>query len=358
MRKQDFSEPSFKLLGLEPSTTYEVKILVKNSSSYKFSGCECCFSTTPASAEAFSQVYESLKTLDVVDLTALDSQGTSNLKRFLNEVGTSGDQLELSLNVRGKRQRTSAKLAKSGDLVQLDDGQNVFLPFEASGTNQSITATLEDQTLVIVYDEVLDRVIVDGIPHNFGESVRIGRKKIIITRGSLVLLFEDNDLETFAYDGLQAEVESAGTFAVGDTVCGSTSLIKAKAASGNTVIETSSHVRGTSGSATVTEIGRFECSADSLIETGTVSWSVLGDGASKKTIDANASRLQVTSESVSQTLTTEFDSDGVHFDSSDSGIYFGTSKQFRLKYVEGEESLCFQHLNGGSYVTKAAFTDD
>lgn len=116
---------------------------------------------------------------------------------------------------------------------------------------------------------------------------------------------------------------------------------------------------------TTNEITRVVHSVDEASDFATLSMGVLHtDAAANKFIEPTVQLSSTTTIISAQdaddiTRSAFFESAGLSFDNNDSAVYFGASKQFRIKFSDGSPSyLQVQSSDGaGGYVTKTEFSD-
>ena len=122
-------------------------------------------STTKTTLANILANYDSSSYIDEngdIDLTSLNSLTLSVLGEFLNELFTTGDDVNLSLGGGGV---TKAKFLQRGGTAQLEEGASIAIPFIVSaGASQTATLTLSDMVtnVTVDYDETTNQISVDG----------------------------------------------------------------------------------------------------------------------------------------------------------------------------------------------------
>ena len=177
------AELSHSIGNLQPGTTYTVYLYYTTSSA---TPSILIGSTTKTTLANILANYDSSSYIDEngdIDLTSLNSLTLSVLGEFLNELFTTGDDVNLSLGGGGV---TKAKFLQRGGTAQLEEGASIAIPFIVSaGASQTATLTLSDTVtnVTVDYDETTNQISVDGgtTYYSSGESFVLDGKKVTIS---------------------------------------------------------------------------------------------------------------------------------------------------------------------------------
>lgn len=310
-------------------------------------------------------LYDSMKE-SIIDVASMDAAGVSEMKKFLYEYGTTGDLLRVNVSFDdSKKFVTDAVFLEDGaNLSTLDT--NVFLPFEGVPDAQDIIISSSK------FEFVDDKVIVDGLEVGFGSPFIVGGRRVVLAKGSVVLLLEDSLVRVFPEEGVQSEIIlNDGTLAVGDVMTTGIFQLEEKSVEDqfNSSPDTSivSYVffhdvstdQRTCVSKRTHTVNFLQTEGSSLLDLGYL------DGAVEKVLDYGSSSVGI--RSISPTSHSEsvatIDVDGLSFSSNESAVVFhpnpnlGGLSEFRIKYDENSDTVVIQHLDqtSGEYVTKREF---
>lgn len=304
-------------------------------------------------------LYDSMRD-SIIDVASMDPAGVVEMKKFLYEYGKTGDLLRVNVSF-----DTSTTKTFVADAVFLEDGAslptldtNIFLPFEGIPDAQDITISSSK------FQFVNDKVVVDGQEVDFGSPFVVGGRRVVLAKGSIVLLLEDSLVRVFPEEGVQNEIiVNDGTLAVGDVMTtGIFQLEKKEESDSGSTPSTSLtsyvffHDASTDQRTCVskrTHIVDFsQTSASSLIDLGYL------DGTLENVLDYGTSSVGIRSVSTggNESIAT-IDVDGLSFSSNDSAVILGSLAEFRIKYDDNTDTIQIQHLNvnSGDYVTKREF---
>ena len=305
-------------------------------------------------------LYDSMRD-SIIDVASMDSAGVLEMKKFLYEHGQTGDLLRVNVSLdSGPNPKTFV-----ADAVFLEDGAkiptldtNIFLPFEGVPDAQDIMISSSK------FQFVDDKVVVDGEEVEFGSPFVVGGRRVVLAKGSVVLLLEDSLVRVFPEEGVQNEIiVDDGTLAVGDVMTtGIFQLEKKEESDSGSTPSTSLvsyvffHDASTDQRTCVAKrthtVNFSETSASSLIDLGYVG------GTLEKVVDYDTSSVGIRSVSTEgKESVATIDVDGLSFSSNDSAVILGSFSEFRIKYDEGTDTVQIQHLDdvSGQYVTKREF---
>lgn len=308
-------------------------------------------------ADELRLLYESMRD-SIIDVASMDALGVLEMKKFIYEFGKTGDMLRVNVSLGVSSSETFVT-----DAVFVEDGAhvtnldtNVFLPFE--GVPDARDITISSST----FQYVDDKVFVDGQEVELGSPFMVGGRRVILAKGSVVLLLEDSLVRVFPEDGVQSEiVVNDGALAVGDvTTTGIFQLEEKMASDQGSNPDTSIvsyvffHDESTDQRTCVLKrthtVDFMQTEAQSLVDLGYVG------GTLEKVLDYGTQSVGIRSVSSvggSESVAT-IDVDGLSFSSNDSAVIIG---DFRLKYDEMSDTVQVQHFDAtsGEYVTKREF---
>lgn len=310
-------------------------------------------------------LYDSMKD-SIIDVASMDAAGVVEMKKFLYEYAKTGDLLRVNVSFDPSNTKTFV-----ADAIFLEDGasiptldSNIFLPFEGISDSEYQDITISSSK----FEFVNDKVVVDGKEVDFGSPFVVGGRRVVLAKGSVVLLLEDSLVRVFPEEGVQNEIIlNDGTLAVGDvTTTGIFQLEKKEESDSGSTPSTSLtsyvffHDASTDKRTCVskcTHIVDFsQTSASSLVDLGYL------DGTLENVLDYGTSSVGIRSVSTSGNVVKEsiatIDVDGLSFSSNDSAVILGSFAEFRIKYDDNTDTIQIQHLNvnSGDYVTKREFS--
>lgn len=306
-------------------------------------------------------LYNSMRE-SIIDVASMDSAAVSEMKKFLYEYGTTGDLLRVNVSLDTGVNSSIKPKTFVADAVFLEDGAqvptldtNMFLPFEGVPDAKDITISSSK------FQFINDKVVVDGVPVDFGSPFVVGGRRVVLAKGSVVLLLEDSLVRVFPEDGVQSEIiVNDGTLAVGDVMTtGIFQLDKKEESDSGSTPSTSltSYVffhdastdQRTCVSRRTHTVDFLQTAASSLIDLGYV------DGTLEQVLEYDTSSVEIRSVSTEgKESVATIDVDGLSFSSNDSAVLLG---EFRMKYDEDTDTVQIQHLDvaSGEYVTKREF---
>lgn len=304
-------------------------------------------------------LYDSMKN-SIIDVASMDAAGVVEMKKFLYEYAKTGDLLRVNVSLgSSKTFVTDAVFLEDGASIPTFDS-NIFLPFEGSEYSEYQDITISSSK----FQFVNDKVVVDGQEVDFGSPFIAGGRRVVLAKGSVVILLEDSLVRVFPEEGVQNEIiANDGTLAVGDVTTSGIFQLKKKEESDSGSTPSTSltsfvffHDASTDQRTCVskrTHIVDFsQTSASSLIDLGYL------DGTLENVLDYGTSSVGIRSVSSSgnESIAT-IDVDGLSFSSNDSAVILGSLAEFRIKYDDQTDTIQIQHLdvNSGDYVTKREF---
>lgn len=307
-------------------------------------------------------LYESMRE-SIIDIASMDEQGVAEMKKFLYEFAETGDILRVTVKLGYEGEKNvvadTVFLENGAHLPTLDT--NVFLPYEGGSRR-------------VVYDDIIisshtfqfikNNVFVDGEEVVFGTPFMVGGRRVVLAKGSVVLLLEDTLVRVFPESGVQNEVIiNNGTVAVGDVTTtgvfqlGEMKQPSAQNQSSNPNTSNVSYVffldKSTDQRVCVLKrthmVDFMQTTAKSLLDLGYL------HGTLEKVLTYGTQETGIRSVSPGGTESVAtIDVQGLAFSSNESAIVIG---EFRLKYDEGSDAVHIQHLDkvSGEYRTKREF---
>jgi len=301
-------------------------------------------------------IYERLRG-GVIDISSMDEYTSRGFKEFITENGESGDVLRVNVEISNRNLNTEARLVKSGDTIYSStNDKNIYLPFGFKEENQWVKIQSGDKLETLKYDRDSETLVVEGDKHGFGESFVLGGRRVVLAKGSVVIVLEDSLPLVFPEEGVQEEVTlDAGTVAVGVTMATNFIQIRDMEASGDTSV--SSHVLmfdpSTDERLVATEINK---TVDESLSLGKCTWKTSGPTRTLvDTLDYDPSEVKIHSTVGTTLSSSHMDSTGLSFSSDDSSIFFGASSQVRMSYSDDNVLIQFKNNETGEYVTKTQF---
>ncbi|CAN0244307.1 unnamed protein product [Ectocarpus sp. 6 AP-2014] len=112
------------------------------------------------------------------DLSSIGTAALGLMDKYLNDLFTTGDTLELKV---GNKTKT-AKFVNRGSTVSVSDSTSLVAPFsDDGGSGQSFNMTLSDtSTVTVLYDETNNSVTINSTSYSPGESLVLDGKKVVV----------------------------------------------------------------------------------------------------------------------------------------------------------------------------------
>ncbi|CAM9702222.1 unnamed protein product [Ectocarpus sp. 6 AP-2014] len=171
-----------------------------------------------------------------------------------------------------------------------------------------------------------------------------------------MLVVEISDLTVFQHEGIQEEiVENRGAMAVGDVTTSSLNLVGAKAASGQTDLESFVYFHNDTTSESVC-ISEKSHAVDEHATKCTSTIKLGGDDGMQSCLQYGGDMVAITTASSSageRVATVDFD--GLSFDHDEAAVVIGPFLEYRIKYDDESDTLQIQHLEEGEYITKVEY---
>jgi len=332
--KCDQNDSSVVVVNLSPGTSYTMQLTLDDGTVVRDG-----FDTCPLSAPCLENLYASTLRADgVYDTTRFNKATHDVFMKHFSEVAL--------------------------DVV---DDSSLLLPFssENDGT-QAVTLRKGPEESTMVYDASCNSVAFRGALYAVGDKFEVFGKTVTVGDGSIVLVFSDVVAKVFPFTAAQAlsVVGTSGSSFMKNHSCNISNLIASKTTGAKGDTYSSCWVHDTDLS-TTDEVTRVVHTIDEDSNFGTMSMGVLHTDASANKFIEPAIQMTSTNTTISaqdsadQTRSAIFESTGLSFDSDESAVYFGASKQFRIKFTDGSPSfLQVQSSDGaGGYVTKTEFSD-
>ena len=361
--KCEDNERSIVVVNLSPGTCYTLRLTLTDGGVVQGE-----FETRPADAPCLENLYESTLGVDgVYDTTRFNKETHDVFVEHFSDIVQAGDRILAPVSLRGARKDILTKAVTDGASVELVDDSSLFLPFSTGNDSvQTVTLTRGAEESTVAYDASSNSVCCGGVSYGLGETMEVLGKVVTVGDGSIVLVFEDVVAKVFPFSAAVAlsVVGTRGSSFMKNQVSNTSSLIASKTTGAKGETFSSCWVHDTDAT-TTSEITRVVHSVDEDSNFATLSMGVLHTDASSNKFIEPAVQLSSTGTTISAqdsndaTRSAFFESAGLSFDSDDSAVYFGASKQFRIKFSDGSPSyLQVQSSDGaGGYVTKTEFSD-
>lgn len=172
--KTGFSDLEVTVRNLNPDTEYTFRLYSKaGPSPYQFQH-ETTVTTLTNSASSYDVT--SFGSQGRFDLTTLDTTSVKFMSGVMNELFTTGDEIEIPVTGRGTKK---SKFVNTGANVNISDSEALVAPFtKDAGAGQAVQLTLSDSTIVALsYDEVTEAITVGSTAYTTGESFVLDGKK-------------------------------------------------------------------------------------------------------------------------------------------------------------------------------------
>lgn len=361
--KCDETENSVVIVNLRPGTCYTLQLTLRDGSCLHGE-----FETCPASAPCLENLYRSTRREDgVYDTTRFDKATHDVFVSHFSEIVRAGDKILAPVSLRGARKDILTKAVTDGTTMDIVDESSLFLPFsDTRDSVQTVTLRRDSEETTMAYDASCNSVCYRGASYAVGETMEVFGKMVTVGDGSIVLVFSDVVAKIFPFSAAVAlsVVGTRGSSFMKNQVANTSSLIASKTTGTKGDTSSSCWVHDTDLS-TTDEITRTVHTVDEDSNFATLSMGVLHTDASSNKFIEPTIQLSSTSTTISAqdgndaTRSALFESTGLSFDSDESAVYFGASKQFRIKFSDGTPSfLQVQSSDGaGGYVTKTEFSD-
>ena len=359
----DQNENSVVIVNLAPGTSYTLKLTLTDGA-HLYGEFETC----PTHSPCLENLYLSTRRQDgVYDTTRFDKATHDVFVSNFSEIVRAGDKILAPVSLRGAKRDILTKAVTDGTTMEIVDDSSLFLPFsEKKDTMQTVTLRRDSEETTMAYDPHCNSVCYRGASYGVGETMEVLGKMVTVGDGSIVLVFSDVVAKIFPFSAAVAlsVVGTRGSSFMKNQVSNTASLIASKTTGAKGDTSASCWVHDTDLSTTA-EITRMVHTVDEDSNFATLSMGVLHTDASSNKFIEPTIQLSSTSTTISAqdsadtTRSALFESTGLSFDSNDSAVYFGASKQFRIKFSDGSPSfLQVQSSDGaGGYVTKTEFSD-
>ena len=367
--KCEEGDAAFVIVNLEPSSTYNVRILDKEGNSIANS-----FSTKDSDVPCLENLYQAIRRPDgVYDTTRFEKNVHDVFLENFSQIVSSGDTILASVTANGVSQDVETVAVTEGSSMKVDTGgtPNYFLPFSSDNKSKLQTVTLQHETedATLAYDRNVNEFGYGGDMYGVGDKFELFGKMVTVADGSIVLLFSDTVAKAWPFHSSKAlaVVGAAGSHFMRNLTTNVLNLVGEKVDGEKGSTYNSTWVHNTTDS-TTQEVSRMVHELDEDSENATISIGVLHtDANSNQFIEPTlAMRYDATvisaQDSSDATASATFESTGLSFDSDQAAIFFGASKNFRIKFSDGDGGpslLQIQSLDSGSgeYVTRQEFSD-
>ena len=171
--KNNFTDLVQRISSLSPSTEYTFRLYSTTGSGFVLEYTETVTTLENSASNYDTSVYG---TNGKFDLTVLDDSSFALLGEVMNEVFTTGEELEINIGPR----KSKVAFVKRGEAVSTDD--SILVPFSTSGgSGQEITMNLSDaSTVSVAYDEVNGALTIGTETLEVGDSTVVDGKKLTV----------------------------------------------------------------------------------------------------------------------------------------------------------------------------------
>lgn len=365
--KCEEGDVAFVIVNLEPSSTYDVRVLDKEGNFIANS-----FTTKDSDVPCLQNLYEGIRRPDgVYDTTRFEKSVHDVFLENFSQIVNSGDTILASVTVNGVPQDVETVAVRDGSSMKVDtsETQNYFLPFSSDNKSKLQTVTLEHETedVTLAYDRNENEFGYGGDMFGVGDKFELFGKMVTVADGSIVLLFSDTVAKVWPFDSSKAlsVVGAAGSHFMRNLTTNVLNMVGEKVDGEKGSTYNSTWVHNTTDS-TTQEVSRMVHELDETSENATISIGVLHtDTNDNQFIEPTlAMRYDATvisaQDAADATASATFESTGLSFDTDQAAIYFGASKNFRIKFSDGTPSvLQIQSYDSSAldYVTRQEFSD-
>jgi hypothetical protein len=294
--------------------------------------------------EGLNDLYLAMKD-SIIDVAKMEDQGINTLKQFIYDRGETGDMLRVRVSLNDNEFTTQATFVKDNSKTQLDN--NVFLPFH------------DHNSEVYIGDSVLQymngSVNVNGTSVNYNEPFMLEGRRVVLAKGSVVVIVEDSLLNDFPHDGIQSEiVNNDGVMALGDIVTGNTVLMESKELYGTSSVKSFVFFHDT-----LTDERTVVCETDKTVDyfntSCTTTISVYNIDSIEPVIEYSPSGIDIRSSLNGVESVATMNNTGLSFSSDDSAVMLGDTSQFRIRYNQDSDTIQIQYFDGQDYITKTEY---
>lgn len=367
--KCEESDAAFVIVNLEPSSTYNVRVLDKEGNFIANS-----FTTKDSDVPCLQNLYEGIRRPDgVYDTTRFEKNVHDVFLENFSQIVNTGDTILASVTVNGVPQDVETVAVRDGSSMKVDtsETQNYFLPFSSDNKSSLQTVTLQnvDSDVTLAYDRSENLFGYGGDMYGVGDKFELFGNMVTVADGSIVLLFSDTVAKVWPFDSSKAlsVVGAAGSHFMRNLTTNVLNMVGEKVDGEKGSTYNSTWVHNTTDS-TTQEVSRMVHELDETSENATISIGVLHtDASSNHFIEPTlAMRYDATvisaQDAADATASATFESTGLSFDTDQASIYFGSSKNFRIKFSDddgGPSVLQIQSYDSGfgDYVTRQEFSD-
>ena len=367
--KCEEGDAAFVIVNLAPSSTYHVRVLDKEGNFLTNS-----FTTKDSDVPCLENLYEGIRRPDgVYDTTRFEKHVHDVFLANFSQIVHSGDRILASVTVNGIAEDVETVAVRDGSSMKVDTSQtnNYFLPFSSDNESKLQTVTLQHETqdATLAYDRTENEFGYGGDMYGVGDKFELFGKMVTVADGSIVLLFSDTVAKVWPFDSSKAlsVVGAAGSHFMKNLTTNVLNMVGEKVDGEKGSTYNSTWVHNTTDS-TTQEVSRMVHELDETSENATISIGVLHTNASSDQFiePTLAMRYNATvisaQDAADATASATFESTGLSFDTDQASIYFGASKNFRIKFSDGDGGpsllqIQSYDLSTGDYVTRQEFSD-
>ena len=351
------------LVNLQPSTTYEIRIISESGENITET-----MTTENKSSPNFKNLYESIRSPDgVYDTTMFEKELHDIFLKNFSSIVKDGDKILANVKVNGVQQKVETVAVRDGSTMTVESNANVFLPFSVDSRRkfQTVTLSSKNEMATLAYEPNDNTFGYAGDMYSVGDKFEMFGKMVTVGDGSIVLIFSDTVQKTWPFLDTKAGlvVGEAGSSFVKNITSNVSNLVLEKT-TGNSGSTYSSAWAHDSTAVTTDEITRFVHTIDEDTENATLSIGVLHTDVSlnkfiepviQSTYDSTTISAQ---DATDATASATFTSSGLQFDTDEAAIYFGASQEFRILFDSTNSLLLIQAYDATllDYVNKAEYS--
>ena len=348
--------------NMDPSTTYHVQISTASST------FDLNVTTEELTRDNMRKYISSKKdTTGTIDLSVLDPKYTKFIR--MSNILEVGQIVRIKGELDNEKYIYTARIVSPGETLDIDtESNNIYIVPDFNGDDEQFFCLSSDGLNHIVnFDKSETFVKYQNKTYNHGDKFVISNRFVIVAKGSIILVIGDDIPADFPYDNATAlQVLTSGDLVIKDVIMRSSSQVVEKV-SGATTWGISSFFVYDGLTSTTLETSRISSGLNDIKDTGEIKFSVLytdtiGDQSLIDTLNSSPSETTIRSKTDTADTIATFNSEGLSFDTSEGSIYFGSAKNFRIKFIEEDgltpSMLAMQSLDGGSYITRFLITSD
>ena len=173
---------SYTITNLDPETTYSLYLYYSTDD---LKPSELLGTESFETLEDIATNYTTATFADdsgVIDFRKLDKNTLARVKAVMNEVLTTGTQIQLPGGGRGARAMKKAMFVKTGEAIAVEPDIKIAFAFEETGgAGQSATLNMsDDSTVDVSFDETNKKITIGGVAYNEGDTFVLDNQKVTV----------------------------------------------------------------------------------------------------------------------------------------------------------------------------------